>query len=305
MNATLLGAAISSAIVGAALGYLAWTLLAIATCPRVVDPQLGRFEVVRREQLRRRNWIYRLFEPAIDELVAGTAGRRPALEEQLGRELTTAGEPAPWRAAECAAVWTIESMIVALTVAGFAWLLGGKLAALVLGLVTFFFYRSSKAGGLRKRARRRGETIKRSLASAIDLLALMMEVGGNFQDGLATVTRRMQNTPLGDELNRVLADIGAGRPRKEALRSFADRIGDDDAAELVFAIVQGEELGTPLVNILRGQSEQMRQKRSQWAEKASEVAQVTIVFPAMLIMLACLIIVAAPFIINALYTMTA
>jgi tight adherence protein C len=138
------------------------------------------------------------------------------------------------------------------------------------------------------------------LAGAIDLLTLMIEVGGNFQESLQMVAERLQTTPLGSELNKIISDTAAGTPRREALRGFAERVDDDDARELVFAIVQGEELGTPLAAILRRQANQMRQKRSQWAEKAAEEAQVNIVFPAMVIMVACLIIVAAPFIINAL-----
>jgi len=46
----------------------------------------------------------------------------------------------------------------------------------------------------------------------------------------------------------------------------------------------------------------MRQKRSQWAEKASEEAQVMLVFPAVLIMIGCLVIVAAPFVLNAMFS---
>ena len=43
----------------------------------------------------------------------------------------------------------------------------------------------------------------------------------------------------------------------------------------------------------------MRLKRSQWAEKAAGTAQVNIVLPGMVIMIACLIIIGAPFILEA------
>jgi len=89
--------------------------------------------------------------------------------------------------------------------------------------------------------------------------------------------------------------------REDALRNFVTRTQDEDVAEVVLAIIEGEELGTPLAKILRIQAEQMRQKRSQWAEKASSEAEVTLVFPAMLIMIACLILVVAPFILTAIF----
>jgi tight adherence protein C len=154
---------------------------------------------------------------------------------------------------------------------------------------------------LADKARRRRASVKRRLAASIDLLALIMEVGGNFHDGLVALADDAGDHPLGQELQRVVADIRSGRSRKEALYGFAGRAADEDVRDLVFAIVKGEELGTPLASILTNQAEQMRFKRSQWAEKATQEAQVTLVFPAMLIMIGCLILVAAPFILTGLY----
>ena len=291
---------VSSLLWAFAAGGLAWALLRIITQPRYVDPEQGRFEESRRAELRAQSTTYRLFEPWIDEWAARLAARKPVAVDRVERDLIGAAEPAPWRPAERLAAWWVEAAIAAAVVVGFGKILGSFTMAAILGIFTAYFYQRSKQAGLTKRSLRRRRKIKRLLASAIDLLALMMEVGGNFHESLATVAQRMRGTPLGDELARVMADIEAGRPRREALRSFADRVADDDAQEMVFALVQGEELGTPLASILRNQADQMRQKRSQWAERASEEAQVTIIFPAMIIMVACLIIVAAPFILVAM-----
>ena len=76
---------------------------------------------------------------------------------------------------------------------------------------------------------------------------------------------------------------------------------DDDVAELVFSINKGEEFGTPLAQTFRIQADQMRLKRTQWAEKAAGAAQVAIVLPGMIIMIACLLIIGAPFVLSALY----
>jgi tight adherence protein C len=78
-------------------------------------------------------------------------------------------------------------------------------------------------------------------------------------------------------------------------------MADEDSKDLIGAIIQGETLGTPLAKSLRVQAEQLRLKRSQWAEKAAEESKVALVFPAMLIMAACLAIVVAPFVLSALY----
>jgi tight adherence protein C len=144
--------------------------------------------------------------------------------------------------------------------------------------------------------------IKRRFSAAIDLMSLMMEVGASFPQALETVNRESQGHALGEELERIVKDIELGRPRKSALEDFAHRVADDDVSELVFAVVEGEELGTPMASILQSQAEQMRKKRSQWAEKAAEESQVALVFPAMIIMVACLITVAAPFVLNAVFS---
>ena len=129
----------------------------------------------------------------------------------------------------------------------------------------------------------------------------MMEVGGNFYDSLVVISQDAADHPLGQELARVVADTQSGRSRKEALLTFAHRLDDEDVKDLVFAIVKGEELGTPIASILTNQAVQMRRKRSQWAEKATQESQVTLVFPAMVIMVGCLILAAAPFVLTGLY----
>jgi tight adherence protein C len=301
MNDSLPWILLGSLLWGAALGTLAEMLLAIATQPRRVDPELGRFEEARRARLRAKSWTYRVFEPWVDELAAATGAGPDARQRRVAGYLAGSGDAAPWKPAEFCAVALIESGVAAAVAALFGGILGGKMLAFVFALPTFFLYRSSYLAALKKQYQRRAKAIKRALAGAVDLLALMMEVGGGFQEGLTTVARRMAGSPLGEELQRVLNDIGAGRPQKEALRDMAERVADDDVSELVFAVVQGQELGTPLAAIFRNQADQMRQKRSLWAERAAAEAQVTIVFPAMVIMLACLIIVAAPFILVALH----
>jgi tight adherence protein C len=45
----------------------------------------------------------------------------------------------------------------------------------------------------------------------------------------------------------------------------------------------------------------MRLRRAQWGEKAAAEAEVQIVFPGMLVMLACLIVVVAPMVLPAAF----
>jgi tight adherence protein C len=281
---------------------MAWILLKIATVPRVIDPALGRFELERRTELRAANSVFRWFEPWIDELVPWISRSSGKAVDQVRTNLIGSGEQLPWKPEEYIAVGRIESILAGVCGAAFGGMMGSVGSMIIFGLLGYFGYGWYSLRRLKLQAMNRRFAIRRRLASAIDLMSLMMEVGASFQEALATVTREAGDHPLGEEFRRILRDLSLGRPRREALKSFADRLIDDDARELMAAIIEGETLGTPLAETMRTQAEQMRLKRSQWAEKAAEESKVQLVFPAMIIMAACLVIVVAPFILSALYT---
>lgn len=295
--------AIASLLWAAALGGIAWLILDLMNAPRIVDAKLGRFEVERREKLREASPIYRACEPWIDELAA-TGERLPTKKmQQVETDLIGCGDSAPWKPSEFLAAVNIESVLATLGGVAFGYLFSGGVTALLFGMMTYVGYQAIRLRSLAQRSEKRRGAIRRRMASAIDLMSLMMEVGAGFQDSLETIAKEAGDHPLGEEFRRILRDLAMGLPRRDALKSFADRMTDTDTRELMAAIIEGETLGTPLADTIRTQAEQLRLKRSQWAEKAAEESKVALVFPAMLIMVACLVIVIAPFILSALYTL--
>lgn len=294
--------AITSLLVGLGFGGFAWTLVHLMTVPREIDPKLGYFEQERRTQLRAANTIYRLTEPWIDQLAAGRRAQHREDLDRLQTQLLAAGETLPWKPEEYLAVRQVEALLAAIGGALFGWLFSGLMFGVVMCIAAFVVYQMLAQRLLVGKAVKRQIQLKRRFAAAIDLMALMMEVGGGFQETLEVVTKESRGHPLGDEFAIIQRDIEHGRIRREALRDFAHRVADEDISEIVMSIVEGEELGTPLAKILRTQADQLRQKRTQWAEKAAEESQVALVFPAMVIMVACLITVAAPFVLSALET---
>ena len=147
------------------------------------------------------------------------------------------------------------------------------------------------------------KSLKLRLPFAIDQIALMMEAGAGFEDSLKTVVSDNADHPLSEEFSEVIRQMSLGRPRSQALFGFRDRMADDDVSEIVFAITKGEELGTPLSNILSEQADQMRLKRSQWGEKAASEAEVQMVFPGMITMVACLLVIVAPILLPVVITL--
>ena len=70
-----------------------------------------------------------------------------------------------------------------------------------------------------------------------------------------------------------------GKPRKEALRELSERVTVDDITSLVSAVIQADQLGVGISNILRIQAEQVRTKRRQQAEELAMKAPIKMLFP--------------------------
>lgn len=293
---------VSSLLVALTAGFLTswiWTQLTHARAGR---SRTG-FETNRQERLRQGSSTYRTFEGVIERLARWNESRAPLRMDNLGRHLRVARLELPWEPGEFAACRQLESVLVGLVSFAFFMILsdGSWIGSLFLGGLSIYISQKLLIGQPAQKAATHLAQFKERLPYAVDLLALMMESGGGFQESLRTVVEESPDHPLGLEFGDVLREVELGRPRSEALRDLQQRLQDEDVSGLIFAIVHGEEMGTPLSKILRAQTEQMRLKQAQWAEKASAEAQVSIVFPGMLIMLACLIIVVAPFVLPAIY----
>jgi tight adherence protein C len=73
-----------------------------------------------------------------------------------------------------------------------------------------------------------------------------------------------------------------GRMRREALRDMGERTGVPDLITFVNAVVQAEQMGTSIGQVLRVQAEQLRVRRRQRAEEQAGQAPVKMVFPLVL-----------------------
>ena len=77
-------------------------------------------------------------------------------------------------------------------------------------------------------------------------------------------------------------EIQVGSSRKDALRNMADRVRQGDLKAVAYALIQADELGVSIGAILRIQSEQLRAKRFDRAEKLAAEAPVKMLGPLML-----------------------
>jgi tight adherence protein C len=132
---------------------------------------------------------------------------------------------------------------------------------------------------LKNSVKRRHRQIERALPFVLDLLTLSVESGLDFMTGINRIIQNREVDPLGEELIRMFREIQVGRSRREALQNFSARINHGDIRSVTNALVQADELGTGIGGALRIQSDQIRTKRFQRAEKLGNEAPVKMLFP--------------------------
>lgn len=128
----------------------------------------------------------------------------------------------------------------------------------------------------------RHRAIQRALPFVLDLLTLAVEAGLDFMTALQRNCERRAPDPLNEELIHVIREIQLGTPRRIALRNLSTRVGLNDLRAVCFALIQADELGVSIGAILRIQSDQMRQRRFERAERLANEAPVKMLGPLML-----------------------
>lgn len=131
---------------------------------------------------------------------------------------------------------------------------------------------------LKGKIRERKEEIERTLPDVLDLLTVSVEAGLGFDSAIARVIEKMPGQ-LTNEFEKALQEIKVGTNRKEALRNLTKRVDVPDLVTFVNSIIQAEQLGVSIGNVLRIQSKQMRQKRRQRAQEKAMKAPVKMLFP--------------------------
>lgn len=161
---------------------------------------------------------------------------------------------------------------------------------LYLGLIAFGFY--FPAMNLRDRMLKRQKEILLQLPDVIDLLTISVEAGLDFMGAMRRVVLKMPQGSLRDELERFFKQVELGKTRKDALKDLAKRVQLTDLSTITSSLIQADQLGSSIGPILRVQSDMLRVRRGQRAEKAAMEAPVKMlmpllmcIFPAVFVML--------------------
>jgi tight adherence protein C len=175
----------------------------------------------------------------------------------------------------------------------FLWLAGETfLAVLVVVGCTFWM-----DIWLRTLMSRRREEIARQLPDMLDILAVTVSAGLALQTALERTVER-DHGALGQEIRRTLNDMRYGMTRRAAFTALRDRNDVPSLSSFVSAMLQAEELGTPLAKALmdiatevrREAAQQARQKAAKAAPKVSLAVTLTIVPGAMLLIMSAMVL---------------
>ena len=263
---------------------IVWALLGARTSDPVQArlTQLGTLEgVTSLEEIELQQPIMdRTLRPLMRRLSG--VGTRLTSRQRVGRtesKLAEAGYPYGLRTVDFMGL----KVVVALVVSGLGFLLFGLamanpsngLLAAILGLAIGFF---GPDLWLSSRIRARQKAILLAIPDVLDLLTISVKAGLGFDAALGKVVEKTEG-PLTDEFRRTLAEVRIGKARRDALREMVGRTNVPALTNFVSAIIQAEQLGVAIANVLEVQSEQLRIQRRQRAEEMAAKAPIKMLFP--------------------------
>ncbi len=166
--------------------------------------------------------------------------------------------------------------------------LKGSTGLLVAGFAAVFGFFIPELW-LRSKIERRQKEIRRAMPDALDLLTICVEAGLGFDAAMGRVNEKWDNE-LSLVFGRVLREMQLGKIRRNALRDMSSRVGIPEMTSFVAAVVQSEQLGVSMSNVLRIQADAMRVKRRQLAEEEAQKAPVKMLFPMAFLIFPCIMI---------------
>lgn len=133
---------------------------------------------------------------------------------------------------------------------------------------------------IKSKIQKRQTEILGNFSTTVDLAALIIESGLDYLTAFERIISvAKEKTILELELEKTINEIKLGYSRREALERLSARTGVQEVRSLVSLIIQSDELGTSLVDLLRNFSTDLRSSRLSKAEKLAAQASTKMLFP--------------------------
>ena len=147
---------------------------------------------------------------------------------------------------------------------------------LLLVLVNIPVYGSTMF--LKSRVKARKESITIDLPEVKDVLVVSVEAGLGLDSAILRQFEK-NKSPVLTELSSAIRDVQMGVPRKTALKEMADRCDVKELSAFVTSLLQADQLGVSVKNVLQSQSERLRIERKQMIQAKAAKAPVKIMIP--------------------------
>ncbi len=234
----------------------------------------------------------RLIQPMVGGL-SGFIGRVTPkyYVEQLDKSMREAGNPMNLNANSCITM-QIGAIIIEIIGVISIWIAFAvpvsKIMLILAALVGFTYIFPGLY--LKQLIQERQHEIEKSLPDVIDLLTVSIEAGLSFDGAMAKLAEKMSGV-LVSEFSIALKEMKMGISKRDALKSMIERVPVANLITFVGAIIQADQLGVSIGNVLRIQSNLMRQKRRQRASELAMKAPIKMLIPMVVFILPTIFIV--------------
>lgn len=249
----------------------------------VLDSPAGAVAVPSLRELElAKPWRERLFKPVLRRLYGAGRLLTPVRNiEQLQQDLILAGLFERLTVIDFLGLRIFAGVMVGLLVFLVMNLRGAFASALLFALAGFLVGLYLPNFWLRGRISRRQKGIARGLPDMLDRMSICVDAGLGFEAAIQKAALEGKDE-LALELRRVIGELRLGIPRGQALRHLVDRTGVAEVASFVAVLVQADQLGIAIRDVLHTQSAHMRMRRRQRAEEEAQKAPIKMLIPLVL-----------------------
>ncbi|MCL6573314.1 MAG: type II secretion system F family protein [Bacillus sp. (in: Bacteria)] len=255
----------------------------------LLNEQVTKEEKVVEKQL---SFFKRFIKPLFVDYKKSFKKKMPGEKEaKIDRNLQMAGNPFNMIAVDFRLVQTVSIFILPFIFLGYGILLNAGTGIVVvfvlLGLLLGFFCPHLY---LKQKTKGRSRLALREFPDILDLLTVSLEAGLGFDAAVTKVVAKKEGV-LSKEFHRCLEEIRLGKTRREGLSGIRERLDVDEIKAFISSVLQAEKLGIGMVQVLRVQSNEVRDQRKQRAEEIAMKAPIKMLFPLVLFIFPSLFIV--------------
>jgi tight adherence protein C len=155
-----------------------------------------------------------------------------------------------------------------------------------------------------EKRKNRQASIVQSLPNIVDMLALSVEAGSDFNSAIVRVCEQQRDKPipLVQEFILMNQNMRLGLNREDALKTMASRIDLRDVYSFTSILIQAEKMGASIGKTLKGQADKLRRERFMNAEKLGAEASQKLLIPMVIFVFPLIFfVVLGPYILKFIY----